>query len=353
MILATHADIDRDGASDLVVADGLNITVARSLRNGSFEIGQSLAGGANVAALVAADVNQDGLPDVLASLSQRVRDNLAVFLNEGGGSFSRPRFYITLAGVRSIDTGDVDGDGFLDVGVASAFETEFLFLFGDGKGAFAEQAALQMPFVQTVTMADLDGDALADTVLQGVRGIDIVAGNSSRQWSASDVSRSSSLATERARVVDLDGDGDASDIAALRVGFTSGLIALFNHGRTSDRDGDGMIDSCDGAEQFVRGDVDGDARRTISDSIATLLFLFGGGRTPSCLDAADVDDSGSVNNRRPDQLTRVPVWQWGAAARSGTGLRGRSNGRCVDLRGFSRLLSQRRPDEGEIRARQA
>jgi hypothetical protein len=52
--------------------------------------------------------------------------------------------------------------------------------------------------------------------------------------------------------------------------------------------------ACTGAaREFLRGDADGDAMVFISDPIAILLHLYLGGEMAPCLDAADVDDSGS------------------------------------------------------------
>jgi hypothetical protein len=45
---------------------------------------------------------------------------------------------------------------------------------------------------------------------------------------------------------------------------------------------------------FVRGDADGDGEENITDGIVILRFLFRGGVTPSCRDAADADDNGKV-----------------------------------------------------------
>jgi len=44
--------------------------------------------------------------------------------------------------------------------------------------------------------------------------------------------------------------------------------------------------------RFVRGDANADASFDISDPIMLLMYLFGGGPAPTCLDAADVNDSG-------------------------------------------------------------
>ncbi|HVR74085.1 MAG TPA: hypothetical protein VMT52_07130 [Planctomycetota bacterium] len=46
--------------------------------------------------------------------------------------------------------------------------------------------------------------------------------------------------------------------------------------------------------KFRRGDSDADGATNITDAIFTLSYLFTGGRTPTCLDAADGDDDGQV-----------------------------------------------------------
>lgn len=47
-------------------------------------------------------------------------------------------------------------------------------------------------------------------------------------------------------------------------------------------------------ERFLRGDVDGNGFRDVSDQIAVLNFLFLGLGAPGCLDSADTDDNGRI-----------------------------------------------------------
>ena len=49
------------------------------------------------------------------------------------------------------------------------------------------------------------------------------------------------------------------------------------------------------AEVFMRGDADGNGQWDMADAVRTLEYLFAGGPAPSCLDAADVADSGRIN----------------------------------------------------------
>ena len=48
-------------------------------------------------------------------------------------------------------------------------------------------------------------------------------------------------------------------------------------------------------DEFLRGDADASGVTNITDGIFVLNFLFLGGPTPSCEDAADADDSGAIN----------------------------------------------------------
>jgi len=50
---------------------------------------------------------------------------------------------------------------------------------------------------------------------------------------------------------------------------------------------------------FVRGDSNGDGRGDLSDAIFTLSWLFTGGPTPPCLDAADANDVGTIDLSDP------------------------------------------------------
>jgi hypothetical protein len=45
---------------------------------------------------------------------------------------------------------------------------------------------------------------------------------------------------------------------------------------------------------FIRGDSNGDEKVDVSDAVFTLGFLFLAGDEPRCLDAADVDDDGTI-----------------------------------------------------------
>ncbi len=76
---------------------------------------------------------------------------------------------------------------------------------------------------------------------------------------------------------------------------------------------------------FLRGDVDGDSQVLITDAVLVLQFLFSGGAAPACFDAADVNDSGSIDLADPIGLlgylfifTNPPAYPWPSSGFDGT-----------------------------------
>ncbi|MGE4619523.1 MAG: FG-GAP-like repeat-containing protein [Planctomycetota bacterium] len=73
----------------------------------------------------------------------------------------------------------------------------------------------------------------------------------------------------------------------------------------NDDNGNGDNDDNDdsvGEVTFLRGDVNGDGGLDVTDGSLLQLWLTGGGTTPACLDAADVNDDGMVNLSDPIDL---------------------------------------------------
>jgi FG-GAP-like repeat len=115
------ADIDHDGRTDLVTANGEDGTVSIFLNRGAFLFSPSdlhLAHQANDVAV--ADLDHDGLVDLLVAAGTAASDSglgegfVVVFPGNGDGTFAAPVEYPVAIGPMKIVVGDFNRDGVVD-----------------------------------------------------------------------------------------------------------------------------------------------------------------------------------------------------------------------------------------------
>lgn len=171
-------DVNGDGHLDIVTGQhGGAIGVALGDGAGNFAptITYSVGSGL-IKDIDIGDVNNDGLLDVVAA---RSTGDLWVFLNDGAGTFNSTISY-NLASVGSgaywdVELVDLDDDGNLDLGVASAGTAIEVFM-GNGNGSFTSNGtyAVTSGEARSLSYADFDGDG----------GIDFVASSGADQDAA-------------------------------------------------------------------------------------------------------------------------------------------------------------------------
>lgn len=161
------ADVDGDGADDLVVADSSTagrVVVLPGTGSGTFLAAVGFATGTTPRALEVLDLNGDGALDVVTADGTTRAGTVSVLLGNGAGSFSAPT--TTSAGTtysEELDSGDFNGDGALDVAVTSGSTRAISLLLGDGAGGFTSTVSVPAGIaVDGVVAADFDNDGALD-----------------------------------------------------------------------------------------------------------------------------------------------------------------------------------------------
>jgi hypothetical protein len=166
-VAVVMGDFDRDGRLDLVSADAYatDLRLFRGRGDGTFDPAVAIAAGVFARVLLAADLNHDGRPDLLASgfESSPGAGAVSVLQGDGHGGFAAPERLVAGASALGLAVGDLDADGRLDL-VATTFEADTISILRNlGDGTFAPQEtyfAGDAP--DAVAIADLDGDGRND-----------------------------------------------------------------------------------------------------------------------------------------------------------------------------------------------
>ena len=240
--------------------------------------------------IVLGDVNEDGKPDLIVASGQSRA--ITVWLGRGNGQFrSGPKSPIRVPdSPGELALGDLNGDGELDLAIASHDSYGVWLLFGDGLGYFALATNSpivmkdgQHPHTHGLELGDLNGDGKLDliTVNNEDSDLSLAFGDGRGRFVRSS---SSSLAVGRSpyplAVGDLNADGRL-DIVSTSTAFTSrALTVLMGDGKVGFRRSDVTVRTP--RPWFVSiGDVNGDRH---PDLVAThsesspLTVLLGDGR---------------------------------------------------------------------------
>jgi hypothetical protein len=229
MTALASPDLDGDGDLDLVLANPLEdrVVVYANLGNGSFTPPASYAAGSGPFEVTTGDFDADGDVDLATANPANPGPSTAcVLLNLGAGTFAPAVSYpINPHDGRSIESGDIDGDGDLDLVVGHP--TSFSFLLNQGNGTFALGGALSSgQGGEDFELADLDGDGDLDLARNGtfVGSVDVHSNNGAGSF-APYVRYVTGAGSHGVVVADLDADGDP-DIAATNydVGTVSVLV---------------------------------------------------------------------------------------------------------------------------------
>jgi len=225
-------DMDGDGRLDLVTANSDRDTV-ELLHNdigtgGGFRPIQTMPLNGGPFGIVAADIDHDGIPDVVIANAD---DNSITVLRGGNGGYLRLPLYIGANGYpRDVTLADVNGDGWLDLIYTAFYDNNITVVLANGFGGFNNSITTPVgERPQGIASGDFNRDGHADVVVAntGANVLMLMLGDGTGHFTRVDVPGPKRLSEVVA--ADLDRDGWL-DVAA--VSTSDNTITVYHGGPT-------------------------------------------------------------------------------------------------------------------------
>ncbi len=140
------------------------------------------------AAVIAADFNQDGVPDlaVVLSAGTTLPNSVAIYLGHGDGTFGAPQAFAVGNDPVGLCAADFNGDGKIDLAVVNDQDATVSILLGNGDGTFqAQTTAPTGPNPGSIVAADFNSDGFIDLAIANTSGsVSVLLGNGDGTFTA-------------------------------------------------------------------------------------------------------------------------------------------------------------------------
>jgi hypothetical protein len=216
------ADIDIDGDLDLSVAvsgtlfDTGYVAIFINNGDGTFQDAVTIEAGDEPLSICAGDLDNDGDNDLVVANYDNwlYPGEILVYLNHGDGTFQDIVAYEVGYRPQSVIVADLNGDPYKDLAVANSYSDTISILINNGDGTFltaTNYAAWQRPYSIFASDLDDDGDNDLTVACELSNDISIFYNNGNGTFQEPLIYRTGAW-PRSVSVVDLDGDG-IKDIA--------------------------------------------------------------------------------------------------------------------------------------------
>jgi large repetitive protein len=277
------ADFNEDGIPDLVLNDIFEIDIWLGKGDGSFQTLSAVRQQSRIASFVTADFNLDGHSDLMLLDGS---NQCFVLLGVGDGTFRPATTASTGLKAASAAVGDFNGDGIPDLVVADASSGQVNVLPGRGDGSFGSPVTLIASSTSiniilfsptSVTTGDFNGDGFSDLLVAGpaLDRFSVFLGRGNGTFSTPIDTPTGGAYLNALAIADINGDGINDVVLAGTSSF--GALGVFLG------TGDGTFRSTPPAAaggpplQLALGDFNGDGRTDVAfnTSKATVGVLLG------------------------------------------------------------------------------
>lgn len=247
-----------NGPSADTAADDFTYTAAPATACSNFAASTHFAAGASPFSVDVGDFDRDGKSDL--AVANQDSNDVSILLGNGDGTFRAPTNFAVGTSPSSVAVGDFNGDGVSDLAVANSEWNDVSILLGTGSASFGTATSYAVPNARAVAIGDFNGDGKSDLAVPNGSSISILLGTGMGTFGAP-ANFAAGTTPNSIAVGDFNGDGrldlaagnDGSNNVSILLGTGTGTFlapAMFAVGM--------------GQSSVAIGDFDGDGRSDVA-----------------------------------------------------------------------------------------